>query len=258
MAVYDKEIIRIHGLVNRFGNHLVHDGVNLNVYQNEILGIVGGSGTGKSVLLSCMLGLRKPTAGEVTIFGEDIACRDKNQLGFCQQRWGVLFQTGALFSGLTVLENAMAPIREHADASPELIAEIARLKLRMVGLSETAFDKFPSELSGGMIKRAALARALAMEPKIIFLDEPTAGLDPISAADFDQLIVYLRDHLNLTVVMISHDMDSLLNICDRFAVIVDKQAIVGKKEDIIQHPHPWIQKYFGGVRGRAALACQQQ
>ena len=257
MAIYDKEIIRIKDLVNRFGKHLVHDGVDLSVYQKEILGIVGGSGTGKSVLLNCMLGLRKPTAGEVTIFGEDIACRDNNKLGFCQQRWGVLFQTGALFSGLTVLENAMAPIREHADASPELIEEIARLKLRMVGLAETAFNKFPSELSGGMIKRAALARALAMEPKIIFLDEPTAGLDPISAADFDELIVYLREHLNLTVVMISHDMDSLLTICDRFAVIVDKQAIVGNKDDIIKHPHPWIQQYFGGVRGRTALACHQ-
>ncbi|WP_019530820.1 ABC transporter ATP-binding protein [Dasania marina] len=251
---HKKEMIRITGLVNRFGDHLVHDGIDLNVYEHEVLGIVGGSGTGKSVLLNCMLGLRTPSAGEVRLFGQNI-CQDENgKLSFCQTRWGVLFQTGALFSGLTVLENVMTPIQEHSNASLLLIEEIARLKLHMVGLKETAFKKFPSELSGGMIKRAALARALAMEPKIIFLDEPTAGLDPISAAEFDALILYLRAHLNLTVVMISHDMDSLLTLCDRFAVIVDKKAIVGERDDIIHHPHPWIQQYFGGVRGRAALA----
>ena len=247
-----KEIICISGLVNRFGDHLVHDGINLSVYQHEILGIVGGSGTGKSVLLSCMLGLRKPTAGTVTLFGQDINCEDS----FCRMRWGVLFQTGALFSGLTVLENAMAPIREQAQASDELIEEIARLKLHMVGLTEDAFNKYPSELSGGMIKRAALARALAIEPKVIFLDEPTAGLDPISAAEFDELILYLREHLNLTVVMISHDMDSLLTICDRFAVIVDKKAIVDERDIVMNHPHPWIQSYFGGIRGRSALTAR--
>ncbi|MFT5693217.1 MAG: phospholipid/cholesterol/gamma-HCH transport system ATP-binding protein [Oceanicoccus sp.] len=249
-----EEIIRIDGLVNRFGTHTVHDGINLSVYQKEILGIVGGSGTGKSVLLNCMLGLRVPNAGTVTVFGQDIARQEARELSFCQLRWGVLFQTGALFSGLTVLENVMAPIQEHAAASSKLVEEIARLKLHMVGLSETAFEKYPSELSGGMIKRAALARALAIEPKIIFLDEPTAGLDPIAAAEFDELILYLRDHLNLTVVMISHDMDSLLTICDRFAVIVDKIAITGKRDEIIHHSHPWIRAYFGGVRGRAARA----
>ncbi|MCR8921300.1 ATP-binding cassette domain-containing protein [Dasania sp. GY-MA-18] len=249
-----KEMIRISGLVNRFGDHLVHDGIDLSVYEHEVLGIVGGSGTGKSVLLNCMLGLRIPTAGEVRLFGKNICQDEDGKLSFCQSRWGVLFQTGALFSGLTVLENVMTPIQEHSNASQQLIKEIACLKLRMVGLKQEAFDKYPSELSGGMIKRAALARALAMEPKIIFLDEPTAGLDPISAAEFDALILYLRAHLNLTVVMISHDMDSLLTICDRFAVIVDKKAISGKRDDIIKHPHPWIQQYFGGVRGRAALA----
>jgi len=253
-----EELIHISGLVNRFGTHTVHDGVNLSVYESEILGIVGGSGSGKSVLLHCMLGLRTPTAGEVSLFGKDIALHNPRELSFCQLRWGVLFQTGALFSGLTVLENVMAPIREHSAASAELAQELAQLKLYMVGLTDTAFHKYPSELSGGMIKRAALARALAVEPRIIFLDEPTAGLDPIAAAEFDQLILYLRESLKLTVVMISHDMDSLLTICDRFAVIVDKQVIAGARDDIINHPHPWITAYFGGVRGRAALASASE
>jgi phospholipid/cholesterol/gamma-HCH transport system ATP-binding protein len=252
-GLVSNELIHITGLVNRFDSHTVHDGLDLSVYESEILGIVGGSGTGKSVLLHCMLGLRTPTAGVVSLFGKDIALHNPRKLSFCQLRWGVLFQTGALFSGLTVLENVMAPIREHTKASTELAQELAQLKLYMVGLTDTAFNKYPSELSGGMIKRAGLARALAVEPRIIFLDEPTAGLDPIGAAEFDQLILYLRQSLKLTVVMISHDMDSLLTICDRFAVIVDKKVIAGARDDIINHPHPWITSYFGGVRGRAAL-----
>ena len=250
-----KALIEVKNLVNRFGNHAVHDGVNLSILEHEILGIVGGSGTGKSVLLRTMLGLHTPTEGEITIFGEDIGCEEGGNLSFCQHRWGVLFQGGALFSGLTVLENVMAPIVEHTRISKAFAAELASLKLKMVGLNETAFHKFPSELSGGMIKRAALARALANEPRIIFLDEPTAGLDPIGAAEFDQLILYLRAHLDITVVMISHDMDSLLTICDRLAVLVDKKVIVDAKEAIIQNPHPWIREYFGGVRGRAAAGA---
>jgi phospholipid/cholesterol/gamma-HCH transport system ATP-binding protein len=245
-------LIKVNGLVNRFGKHTVHDGVDLTVFENEILGIVGGSGTGKSVLLRTMLGLHRPTEGEVSVFGEDIACQDSgSKLSHCQHRWGVLFQGGALFSGLTVLENVTAPILEHTKISVSFAAELARLKLTMVGLAEEGFDKYPSELSGGMVKRAALARALAIEPRVVFLDEPTSGLDPISAADFDQLILYLRDHLKLTVVMISHDMDSLLTICDRLAVIVDKRIIAGSREEIVNHTHPWIHEYFGGVRGRA-------
>ncbi|MEP5763648.1 MAG: ATP-binding cassette domain-containing protein [Halieaceae bacterium] len=248
-----KPIIDVKNLVNRFGDHAVHDGVNLTIFENEILGIVGGSGTGKSVLLRTMLGLHTPTEGEVSVFGSDIACKQSGDgnLSFCQNRWGVLFQSGALFSGLTVLENVVAPIIENTRISKDFAAELGRLKLKMVGLSEEAFGKFPSELSGGMIKRAALARALATEPRVVFLDEPTAGLDPISAAEFDQLILYLREHLQLTVVMISHDMDSLLTICDRLAVLVDKAVIVDCKEVIMRHPHPWIRSYFGGVRGRA-------
>jgi phospholipid/cholesterol/gamma-HCH transport system ATP-binding protein len=250
-----KPLIEVRNLVNRFGRHAVHDGVNLTIFEDEILGIVGGSGTGKSVLLHTILGLRAPTEGEVSVFGEDIACQQSDKLSFCQHRWGVLFQGGALFSGLTVLENVMAPIIEHTRISKGFAAELASLKLKMVGLNETAFHKFPSELSGGMIKRAALARALANEPRIIFLDEPTAGLDPIGAAEFDQLILYLREHLKITVVMISHDMDSLLTICDRLAVLLDKKIIVDCKAAILQHPHPWIREYFGGVRGRAALGA---
>ena len=250
-----KPLIEVKNLVNRFGHHTVHDGVNLSIYEDEILGIVGGSGSGKSVLLRTMLGLRAPSAGEISVFGEDIACQQTGNLSFCQHRWGVLFQGGALFSGLTVLENVMAPIVEHTRISKAFVAELAGLKLKMVGLNEAAFHKFPAELSGGMVKRAGLARALANEPRIIFLDEPTAGLDPIGAAEFDQLILYLREHLKITVVMISHDMDSLLTICDRLAVLVDRKVIVDCKDAILQHPHPWIREYFGGVRGRAALGA---
>ena len=248
-------LIQVRDLVNRFGTHTVHDGIDLTVFENEILGIVGGSGTGKSVLLRTMLGLHTPTSGEVSVFGEDIACQESNNLSLCQNRWGVLFQGGALFSGLTVLENVMAPILEHTAISQSFAEELARLKLTMVGLAEEGFDKFPSELSGGMVKRAALARALAIEPRVVFLDEPTSGLDPISAAEFDELILYLRDHLKLTVVMISHDMDSLLTICDRLAVIVDKHIISGSRDAIIANQHPWIREYFGGVRGRAAMGA---
>lgn len=247
-------IIEVRDVVNRFGDHTVHDGINLTVFENEILGIVGGSGTGKSVLLRTMLGLHKPTEGTVNIFGGDITCQEagRSNLSHCQHRWGVLFQSGALFSGLTVLQNVVAPIIENTNISKAFAAELGRLKLKMVGLKEEAFDKHPAELSGGMVKRAALARALATEPKVVFLDEPTAGLDPISAAEFDQLILYLREHLQLTVVMISHDMDSLLTICDRLAVLVDRKIIVDLTETIVHHPHPWIRSYFGGVRGRAA------
>ncbi len=247
-----KPLIEVKNLVNRFGRHTVHDGVNLTVFEGEILGIVGGSGTGKSVLLRTMLGLREASEGEISILGADVGCKESGGLSFCQHRWGVLFQGGALFSGLTVLENVMAPIIEHTSITKSFAYELAGLKLKMVGLGEQAFHKYPSELSGGMVKRAALARALANEPRIVFLDEPTAGLDPISAADFDQLILYLRDHLKLTVVMISHDMDSLLTICDRLAVLVDKRVIADCTDVIIKHPHPWIREYFGGVRGRAA------
>lgn len=250
-------LIEVRNVVNRFGDHTVHDGINLTIYEGEILGIVGGSGSGKSVLLRTILGLHTPTEGEVEVFGGQITCSKKGgqYLDHCRPRWGVLFQSGALFSGLTVLENVVAPIIENTRISKDFAAELGRLKLKMVGLKEESFDKHPAELSGGMVKRAGLARALATEPKVVFLDEPTAGLDPISAAEFDQLILYLREHLKLTVVMISHDMDSLLTICDRLAVLVDRQIIADCTDRIVHHPHPWIHSYFGGVRGRAALGA---
>ncbi len=252
-----RPLIEVRNVVNRFGDHTVHDGINLTIFEGEILGIVGGSGTGKSVLLRTMLGLHTPTEGEFEVFGGQITCNEKGSryLDHCRPRWGVLFQSGALFSGLTVLENVVAPIIENTAISKDFASELGRLKLKMVGLHEEAFEKYPSELSGGMVKRAALARALATEPKVVFLDEPTAGLDPISAAEFDQLILYLREHLKLTVVMISHDMDSLLTICDRLAVLVDRKVIVDVTDVIVRHPHPWIRSYFGGVRGRAALGA---
>lgn len=239
-------IISVRGLVNRFGQQVVHDGLDLDVYPGEILGIVGGSGTGKTVLLKSILGLQKATAGKIIFMSDELTSSGAHG----PATWGVLFQSGALFSGLTVLENISAPLLEHTRIAAQTVKELALLKMKMVGLPEGACHKFPSELSGGMIKRAALARALAIDPPIIFLDEPTSGLDPIAAEEFDELILYLKHHLELTVVMISHDLDSLFNTCDRIAVLVDKQVIADTPECIRQHPHPWIQRYFGGLRGK--------
>jgi phospholipid/cholesterol/gamma-HCH transport system ATP-binding protein len=240
--------VSIRNLVNEFGTHRVHDQLCLEVMTGEILGIVGGSGTGKSVLMRSMLGLRKPQAGEIRVLGHDVYSAEPG----LQQRWGVLFQNGALFSALTVRHNVELPIALHSDVPPATRRELARLKVRMTGLPVSALDKYPAELSGGMVKRAALARALALEPDILFLDEPTAGLDPIGATKFDNLVTYLKSSLNLTIIMVTHDMDSLFGICDRVAVLVDKKVVVGTLNEVVQSPHPWIQAYFTDPRAMRA------
>lgn len=247
-------IIEVRGLHTQFGDHVVHHDLDLQVRRGEVLGIVGGSGTGKSVLVNTILGLKSPDGGEI-FFDDRPASRltgaERDRL---ERRWGVLFQSSALFSSLTVKENVMVPLREHIDMSADLMAEIADMKIGLVGLGPEAADKFPSELSGGMKKRAGLARALALDPDVLFLDEPTSGLDPISASMFDSLIRELSQTLQLTVVMITHDLDSLHAICDRVAVLAERQVVANAPIDqVASDPHPWIQQYFGGPRGRAVL-----
>jgi len=253
----DDIVIRVRGVVTRFGAQTVHDGINLAVLRGEVLGIVGGSGTGKSVLLRTIIGLQRPTAGTVEVLGHDVLRSSDAERRELDQHFGVLFQDGALFSSLTVAQNIEVPLREHCPMPEPLMAEIAATKVGIVGLPEDAGQKFPSQLSGGMRKRAGLARALALDPEIVFLDEPTAGLDPIGAADFDKLIGDLKAGLGLTVVMATHDLDTLFAICDRVAVLVDKKIRVGTLAEHLRDPHPWIQAYFHGPRGRAAQAGEQ-
>ena len=250
--------IVVEGLVNRFGSQTVHDGLDLKVRRGEILGVVGGSGTGKSVLMRSIIGLQPPTEGEVKVFGKSMTEGDPDAEIGVRNRWGVLFQGGALFSTLTVGENVQVPLKQFfPDISPELLDEIARFKTVLSGLPEEAAGKFPSELSGGMKKRAGLARALALDPELLFLDEPTAGLDPIGAAAFDRLTRELKETLGLTVFLITHDLDTLHEICDRVAVLADKKVIaVDTVPNLMQLDHPWIQEYFNGPRGRAALTAQ--
>ena len=250
----DNSVISIRGLRTQFGQTVIHDGVDLDVVAGEVMGIVGASGTGKSVLMRAIIGLLKPTAGSISLFGRDTATMSPTERNAVERRYGVLFQNGALFSSLTVAQNVMVPLKEHTDMSASLMAEIAAYKIAMSGLPHDACAKYPSELSGGMRKRAGLARALAMDPDILFLDEPTAGLDPIGAAAFDDLIGDLQRTLGLTVVMVTHDLDSLYAICDRVAVLVDKHAIVGTIETLTENQHPWIHDYFHGPRSRAATA----
>jgi phospholipid/cholesterol/gamma-HCH transport system ATP-binding protein len=255
MPEQHEHVISIRGLVNRFGRQVVHDGLELDVRRDEILGIVGGSGTGKSVLLGSILGLHGPNEGTIEVLGQQIRHHQPGP----HKQWGVLFQGGALLSGLTVQENVELPIALHSDLPMETRRELAVLKIFMVGLDLTAASKYPNELSGGMRKRAALARALSLEPKVLFLDEPTSGLDPISATEFDRLISYLHANLDLTIVMITHDVDSLFGVCDRVAVLVNKGIIVDTLEEIVKHPDPWIQEYFGdprAVRARKAAKAK--
>lgn len=246
-------IISVRGLTTRFGPHVVHEGLDLDVRRGEILGVVGGSGTGKSVLLRTIIGLLRPAEGSVEVFGQRLDHLPDIERRRYEQRWGVLFQDGALFSSLTVAENVEAPMREHTDLPQALMNELAGLKIAMAGLPHEACGKYPSELSGGMRKRAGLARALALDPEIVFLDEPTAGLDPIGAAAFDQLTLELSRTLGLTVFMVTHDLDSLYAICDRVAVLADRKVLtVAPIAELERYDHPWLQEYFHGPRARAA------
>lgn len=255
MAAGEKEVvIRVRGLVNIMGGKLIHDHLDLDVYRGEVLGVVGGSGSGKTVLLHSIVGLNKPREGSIEVFGEDPTPHRERPENSVQMRWGVLFQEGALFSSQSVAENIQVPLREYTTMSQDLMNEITSMKLSMVGLPEDAARKFPSELSGGMKKRAGLARALAADPELVFLDEPTAGLDPISANQFDVLVKNLQKSLNLTVFMVTHDLDTLKATTDRVAVLVNRKIKVGTIDDLRKDRDPWIQEYFSGVRGRAALA----
>ena len=246
--------IRVHGLKNAFGDQVIHEGLDLDVRKGEILGVVGGSGTGKSVLMRSIIGLQIPVEGDIEVLGRSITDAEEDDDIDIRSRWGVLFQGGALFSTLTVAENVEVPLKEFfPEISPELMHEIARYKVVLSGLPEDATAKYPAELSGGMKKRAGLARALALDPELLFLDEPTAGLDPIGAAAFDSLIVELKHALELTVFLITHDLDTLYEICDRIAVLADGKVIaVGTIPELLATDHPWIQEYFNGPRGRAA------
>lgn len=246
-------VISVRGLRTQFGATVIHDGLDLDIHGGEVVGIVGGSGTGKSVLLRTIIGLNRPRAGTISVFGQQLDDLSAAERRMAERRWGVLFQDGALFSSLTVAQNVMLPMREHLNLSEELMDELAAMKISMVGLQPDACNKYPSELSGGMRKRAGLARALALDPDIVFLDEPTAGLDPIGAAAFDNLILELQRSLGLTVFMVTHDLDSLNAICDRIAVLAEKRVIVtGDMAQMLAHPHPWIRDYFHGPRARAA------
>src|SRR3954451_2364486 len=251
----DDIVIRVHQLVNRFGAQTIHDHVDLEVRRGEVLGIVGGSGTGKSVLLRTIIGLQRPAAGDIEALGHDALRSGDAERRQLDQHSGVLFQDGALFSSLTVAQNVEVPLREHCPMPEPLMDEIAACKIALVGLPEPTADKFPSELSGGMRKRAGLARALALDPEILFLDEPTAGLDPIAAAEFDRLIGDLKASLGLTIFLVTHDLDTLFAICDRVAVLIDNKIRIGTLASLRDDPNPWIHEYFAGARGRAALAA---
>ncbi len=257
MTPSPETVIKVRGLTTQFGTHVVHDQLDLDVRRGEVLGVVGGSGTGKSVLLRAIVGLLKPAEGSIEVLGTDMSTASDAERRAIERRWGVMFQDGALFSSLTVEGNVEAPMREQLDLDAETRAALAGLKVSMVGLPVNACAKFPSELSGGMRKRAGLARALALDPEIVFLDEPTAGLDPIGAADFDELIRKLTRALGLTVFMVTHDLDSLNACCDRVAVLAEKKVLViGTMDEMLDVDHPWVHEYFHGPRARAARASR--
>ncbi len=250
--------IRLSGLDIRLGGKTIFHDLDLEVRRGEVMGVVCASWTGKSVLLRTIVGLIQPAAGRIEILGEDPLRLTATALHRLEARFGVLFQDGALFSSLTVAQNIQVPLREHLDLPPHLLNEIAAVKVAMVGLPPDAARKFPAELSGGMRKRAGLARALALDPGLLFLDEPTAGLDPIAAAEFDDLIADLQRSMRLTVFLVTHDIDSLNTIADRVAALVDEGARVGTLDEMLRDEHPWIREYFHGPRGRAALAAAKE
>jgi phospholipid/cholesterol/gamma-HCH transport system ATP-binding protein len=249
-------IVRVRGLVNRFGAQIVHDGLDMEVRPNEIFGVVGGSGAGKTVLLRSILGLRRPQGGSVEMYGRDVGRLTRPERLAMVQSYGVTFQNGALISSLTVAQNIQLPLREYFSMPEDALDELAQLNLQFVGLPLDSARKYPAQLSGGMVKRAALARALSMEPKLLFLDEPTSGLDPISAAAFDELLLNLHSQLELTVIMITHDLDTLFRTCSRVGVIVDRRMVTDTLAGIMHNPHPWIHQYFHGPRARAAEAAE--
>lgn len=251
-------IAQVRGLTNRFGSHVVHDALDLDIYKGEILGVVGGSGTGKSVLLRSIVGLQQPASGSIHIFDEDLLALPPDRRSHIEKRFGVLFQRGALFSSLTVIENVAFPLIEQAGLSRADAESVARLKIALAGLPPDAAYQYPSSLSGGMVKRAALARALALDPDILFLDEPTAGLDPIGAGAFDQLILTLRDALGLTVFLVTHDLDTLYTICDRVAVLSRKRVMVADALSVVEnYDDSWVREYFHGPRGRSAQQASE-
>jgi phospholipid/cholesterol/gamma-HCH transport system ATP-binding protein len=245
-------VVRVKGLLSQFDEHVIHENLDLDVERGEIMGVVGGSGTGKTVLLNTILGLKEPDGGSVSLFGVDRAEMTKADVASVERNTGVLFQQGALFSSLTVLQNVASPLIEHTSLPKDMINELAEMKIAMVGLKPEAHHIKPAELSGGMRKRVGLARALALDPELLFLDEPTAGLDPIGAAAFDELIRNLTDDLGLTVFMITHDLDSLYAITDKVAVLADKRVVAkAPVRELEKSDHPWIREYFLGPRGRA-------
>ena len=242
-------VLNLRNVRTQFGDTVVHDKLDFDVFRGEIMGLVGGSGTGKSVLLRTIIGLNELRKGKIEVLGIDTRGKERQKL---YSRTGVQFQDGALFSSLSVADNIIVPIREHAKLEEGLMCEIAALKIALVGLPPDTGGKKPSELSGGMRKRASLARALALDPDVLFLDEPTAGLDPIGAAHYDELVKSLRDALGLTILMVTHDLDSLYAVCDRIAVLLDKRVVVGTMAEMLEYDHPWVREYFHGPRGRAA------
>ena len=257
-AAAPQTVVSVRGIVNRFGRQVVHDGLDMDVMEGEIFAIVGGSGSGKTVLLQTILGLHRPNAGQVSIAGRDITRMTPEEMREVKRNYGVTFQHGALFSSLTVRENIQLPMVEFLDLDDAEMDAIAARKLEMVGLPPDTGAKYPAQLSGGMIKRVALARALALDPKLLFLDEPTAGLDPIAASAFDELLLTLQKNLQLTVVMITHDLDTIFRTCDRVGVIVDRRMVVDTLEGIVRNTHPWIHEYFHGSRARLASGHRKQ